>query len=138
MLQVNAALWNAIARTGQCRTPIGQLFSLTQEQQNQAHEREANRLEQLGVDPEVALAYLTVAPLLAERKAIADYKRMHSANLSLADVLPEVNTIQDAVILATRQHRLNREQATQLTELLAKLNSFETNDAPSAKPTPSP
>jgi hypothetical protein len=128
VLQVAASIWNRIAEAGTPRSPIGQLFPLSQEEQNQAHQREADRLQKMQIDPDVVSAYLEVAPLLAERELIAKYKDQHPARSTfLNEALPEVNTIQEAVLLSTRERRLTRKQQQQLSELLKKLNSFVPN-----------
>ena len=129
MHQISAATWNLVAELAPTKTQIGRLFRLDPEQMNQAEEREAERLEAEGYDPDVVLAYLEVAPYLVEREAIAKAKGLRPDNLNL-QAIPEVNTIQAAVLLSTRECLLTSGQQKQLTELLSSLNSLETSDEP--------
>ncbi len=80
-----------------------------------ALQAEEETLEAEGTDPVVAVAYLTMAPLLWEEKAIAAHVRH---NPELMGALPNVVDVGEAVIIATKDYRLNAPQREQLAALL--------------------
>lgn len=116
MLNVAAPIWNRIAETG-LTTPFGkQFFPLDEEEMSRQFDRATEMLEAEGNSPTVVRAYLEVAPLLLEREAISKYVTTHPQQRS---ALPEINTIQEAVLYSTRQHRLTGAQQRQLERLLS-------------------
>ena len=115
MLSVAASVWNQVAQQG-LRTPWARrMFNLNQEELTQAHEAQADALEAKGVDPQVALAYLDVAPLVMEKEAIS---RMRAERPMLASTLPETNSTDEAAALAIRDRALNAQQGSALLNLL--------------------
>ena len=115
MLSVAATVWNQVAQQG-LRTPWARrMFRMDQEALTEAHEAQAEALEAQGVDPQVALAYLDVAPLVLEKEAIS---RLREARPMLASTLPEANSADEAAALAIRDRALSGQQANALRTLL--------------------
>lgn len=116
MYQAPAAIWNAIAETQTLATPWAeQMFPLPEDDLAAALEAEERRLVDEGADGQVASAYLVVMPLLWERKAIRTFKAMGGPGNSL----PMVETVQQAVIVASKDYPLTKRQQATLAELLA-------------------
>ena len=120
MLQLDAQTWQKIAaQTGGFQTPFGKKYlTLDQAQMTAAHQKLADNLKQQKLDPQVITAYLEMAPLLAEREAISIYARKHP---QIREAIPEVLSTDEAVLIATSEHRLNINQATQLGRKLSAL-----------------
>ena len=68
------------------------------------------------------LAFRLVAPLLQETQAISDYILL-TQRLDLRSALPEVNSVNEAVMLASTEYRLTPSQQKKLTQLLKDLMS---------------
>lgn len=75
-------------------------------------------LEKMGADNRVILAYRLVAPLLMENEAISAYLE-ETQQPTLRASLPEVISVNEAVILASMEYPLTQSQQKQLTQLLA-------------------
>jgi hypothetical protein len=119
MYQVAAPIWNRIAEEGRlCSSAGKRLFHLNQDQLTIALDLEAKRLKDRGYDPAVILALLVVGPLFVERDAIRHYVAKHS---QYRHALPEVNSIQEAVILADLEYELTLTQQKELDYLLRML-----------------
>ena len=115
MHQAPAAIWNAIAETQTLKTGwAAQMFPLPAEEMETALEREEQRLTGEGSSAQVASAYLLTAPLLWEQDAIRAFKEMGGPGNSL----PMVETVQQAVMLASREYPLTTAQQKQLATLL--------------------
>jgi hypothetical protein len=69
------------------------------------------------VAPIVAAAYLLVMPLLWERRAIRTFKDQHP---EMNRALPPVETVEDAVEMASEEFALDSNQKQQLDALLEK------------------
>lgn len=120
MLQVAAPIWNRIAEYG-LATPFGEKFlTLNQQQMTDAQQLEYDRLTKAGTSPEAAISFLTLAPLLLERKAISRYAR---SNPQIRDALPEVTSVQEALHMAIAGDRLNPKQTAELRTLLEEAQS---------------
>lgn len=118
MYSVAAPIWNRVAKEQPLQTPMARaLFPLDQEGLNQALEAREMALTSQGFDPKVASAYLTVAPLLWEKAALATFSRDHPG---LSDALPEVVSPAEATSLATQEYSLTGSQQKILTGLLMK------------------
>jgi hypothetical protein len=74
-------------------------------------------LEAQGADNKTVLAYRLVAPLLQENEAISEYLLLVNSP-SLRASLPELTSVNQAVILASQEYRLNPSQQAKLTQLL--------------------
>lgn len=119
MLQVAAPIWNEVAKEGLATNFGKRLFRLSQEQQNDLLDREANVLQQQGHSQKAVRAFQEVAPLLGERQAIA---RFVKKNPGQRQALPEVNSLQEAVMLASQSHLLTTPQQRELENLLKAIN----------------
>ena len=114
MYQAPAAIWNAIAETQPLKTGWAQqVFPLPEAEMDLALEREEARLT-ADVGGQVASAYLVVMPLLWEQTAIRHFKAAGGPGNSL----PMVETVQQAVMLASRDYPLTKAQQTSLERLL--------------------
>jgi hypothetical protein len=74
-------------------------------------------IEAQGADNRTVLAYRLVAPLLLENVAISDYLGMTN-QLNLRASMPELTSVNEAVILASKEYRLTASQQAKLTQLL--------------------
>lgn len=118
MYGVAARVWNEVAKQEPLQTPMARsLFPLPQDQLNEALEARELALRGQGVDPKVASAYLSVAPLLWEQAALANYSR---ANPKAAQALPNVVSPAEATLLATKEFSLTASQQQSLNALLMK------------------
>ena len=121
MLQVSSAVWNQVAQRGM-KSPLGSaLVTLGPADLRRVYEQERERLEAKGTDPQVAAAYLMVAPLILEREAVADFV---AENPQYRAALPEVTSLAEALTLAGREYLLNRTQLKQLSRLLTQSASM--------------
>lgn len=114
MYQVPAEVWNAIADSQPLKTPWARkLFKLNQPAM-------LAELDAQGVDPSVVVAYQTMAPLLAENRAITAYIKQ-TGDSSLMSALPEILSVDEALLYAVPEWSLNREQLEALRVLLGNL-----------------
>ena len=118
MHQVPTIVWNEIAQSQALSQPWATLFRLDQaELTEQLPKLVDDPIEAKGADNKTVLAYRLVAPLLQENEAISDYLLLANSP-SLRASLPELTSVNEAVILASREYRLNPLQQAKLTELL--------------------
>jgi hypothetical protein len=75
------------------------------------------RLEQMGIDSRVTRAFLLVKPLLDENLAISRFVEQ-TGRIDLRSSLPEVQTVNEAIILASREFNLMPSQQVKLRGLL--------------------
>jgi hypothetical protein len=114
--QVAAPIWNRIAEHGGIASLFAKrLFSLNQDQLNAALANEEVSLQAVGVQSKVAIAFLTMAPLLWEAPAISSFLQ---DNPFYYDALPEVCGADEAVRYAGREFNLTSSQQAALLELL--------------------
>ena len=127
MHQAPTAVWNEIAASQPLSQPWATLFRMDEEQMPQGITQYLdNPAEAMGADNSTVLAYRLTAPLLIESEAISDYI-VETQNDMLRASLPELNSVNEAVELATMEYRLNPSQQAKLTELLkAALRSSPT------------
>ena len=120
---VAAKIWNEIADLGNLKTSWAQrAFRMDEDELIELEDREYEELEDRDVDPEVIRAFLDVRHLLTERAAIASYVKKHP---ELRGALPEVNSVNEAVLLATGDWPLSQSQTSQLKDLLNEALSEE-------------
>lgn len=120
MQQVPMRFWNEIAQTQEMKSPLwAAMFSLSPEQLSGATDDLSKALKMLTQDDRVILAYLLAAPLLVENEAISRYLEA-TDSLHLRSSMPELQTVGEAVILASKEYRLKPSQQRQL-ELLLRL-----------------
>ena len=120
MYQVPTVVWNEIAKSQALSQPWVTLFRMTQQELPAGLEKLVDApLEAQGADNKTVLAYRLVAPLLQENEAISDYIMLVD-NPSLRASLPELTSVNEAVILASQEYLLNPSQQAKLTQLLTK------------------
>ena len=111
-------IWNEIAKTQKLRTAWGKkAFALNPEEMASLVDQEYLELEKKGLSVEVCKAFLDLKPLLLENVAISRHIQQ-TDSLHLRSALPEVTTINEAVILASEEQMLSTSQQRQLTKLL--------------------
>lgn len=118
---IAAPVLNRIAESQPLKNEwVRKLFLMNQDELTRQHETQEQLLAKKGYPTPVILSYLTVAPLLAENEAISKYIEQ-TGNLTLRSALPELTTVNEAVLVATKEHRLNPSMQLQLKELLNSL-----------------
>ena len=116
MLQIASPIWNKIAPTA--KHPVWQrLMAMDAEAMGNEMERQFLQMQAQGVDDLVALAYQELAPLLQERQAVQAFSAM---NPQYREALPEVLSVNEAILLAVRDHHLKVSQTRELRKLLAE------------------
>ena len=121
MYQVPMAIWNEIAQSQPLSQPWGTLFRLTPEELPPMLEKLVDKVaEDQGANNSTVLAYRLVAPLLQETVAISEYLE-ETDRMDLRAALPEVNSVNEAVILASQEYRLSPSEQTKLRLLLERL-----------------
>lgn len=118
MYQVPMKVWNEIARSQPLSQPWATLFRLTPEELPAKLEELVDKpLEAAGADNRVMMAYRLVAPLLMETEAISSYLEETQQSMLRAS-LPELTSVNEAVILASTEYRLTPSQQSKLKQLL--------------------
>ena len=118
MYQTPALIWNQIAKTQPVQSAYWRsLMEMNQDQLTKALAKLEGELEAKGADASVVRAYLLVAPLLRENVAISRFLQAQPTP-ELRACLPELTSINEAVVLATEEFRLKPSQQTQLAQLL--------------------
>lgn len=116
LTSVATQIWNEIAETQELKSEWAKReFRLNPEQMAESEDREYQALLKRKIPHPVASAYLDLKPLLLERKAISAHLRK---NPELANCLPEINSISEAVTLASMDRPLSPQEQKQLTALL--------------------
>lgn len=120
MYQVPMRVWNEIALSQPLSQPWATLFRLEPEELAQGLERMVDKpLESQGVDDRTILAYRLTAPLLVETEAISAYI-LEGDQGYLRTSLPELNSVNEAVMLASQEYPLSQSQQAKLHQLLTK------------------
>lgn len=121
MHQVAQPIWNRVAKTEagkQLPRPWSQLLKADAEKVDQMIEELVYKpMDDEGTENKVQLAFKVVAPLLVANVAISDLISQEGEP-SLRQALPEVTSVNEAVILATTEYQLSPRQQKQLTRLL--------------------
>lgn len=115
MHQVHSQVWNEIAKQPLVSQLGKRVFHLPETEMDLELEKISAEMDQAGVPWEVRLSFTKVAPLLAEREAIAAFTR---ENPEYQRALPNVEDVGEAVILASMEDELNEQQQEQLAGLL--------------------
>ncbi len=133
MYQVPTAVWNEIAKSQPLSEPWATLFRMAPEELGAGIESLVDvPAEKAGADNRTVLAYRLTAPLLVENEAISNYL-LETQNPSLRMSLPELNSVNEAVTLASMEYQLTRSQQAKLQQLLAQaLRS--SRESPSSAP----
>ena len=103
---------NEIAK-GKIKTQWGQMMATANPSEEE--DKVTQRLREKNIPSEVIWSFTTIAPLLAERLAIAQYAKK---NPQIMNVAPEVLNYQEALSIATKEWRLTEEEQSQLMNLL--------------------
>ena len=120
MHQVPMPVWNEIAKSQPLSQPWATLFRMTPEQLPQGLAKLVDApAEAQGADNKTVLAYRLVAPLLQESEAISQFL-LETQRPNLRASLPEVTSVNQAVILASQEYRLTASQQQKLRQLLTK------------------
>ena len=120
MHQVPMPVWNEIAKSQPLSQPWATLFRMTPENLPKGLENMVDApAEAMGADNKTVLAYRLVAPLLQENEAISQFL-LEAQRPNLRASLPEVTSVNQAVILASQEYRLTASQQQKLTQLLTK------------------
>ena len=118
MHQAPTPVWNEIAASQPLSQPWATLFRMDDDQMPQGITKYLdNPAEAMGADNQTVLAYRLTAPLLMESEAISAYI-VETQNEMLRSSLPELNSVNEAVELATMEYRLNQSQQEKLRQLL--------------------
>lgn len=111
MQQHPAIVWNRIAETQTLRTEWAQaMFPLDDDQLASAMERQMEALTP-DLGDRLASVYLTIMPLLWEAQAILDAQ---AAGVPLVDSVTAMETVQEAVIAASRDYALTTKEQKRL------------------------
>lgn len=118
MYQAPTPVWNEIAASQPLSQPWATLFRMDDDQMPQGITKYLDsQAEAMGADNQTVLAYRLTAPLLMESEAISAYI-VETQNEMLRSSLPELNSVNEAVELATMEYRLNQSQQEKLRQLL--------------------
>ena len=118
MYQVAPRIWNRIAETQELLTPMARrLFPVDPEEMSEVLQKEEDGLVARKVPPVVAAAYLVVAPLLWEEKAIQAFVAEQD-DPALLRALPDVVGVEEAVTLASRDYPLTGQDQNRLRTML--------------------
>lgn len=117
---VATPIWNEIAETQELATKWGKMaFRLDAEKMSELINKEYRELKERGLPFAVIKGYLDLKPLLLENVAISRHIQ-RTDDLSLRSALPEVTTIDEAVMLASQDQPLTLKQQEQLSKLLSE------------------
>jgi len=121
MNRVPSAVLNKIAKFRMRSAEMRALFQMSEEEKAKHLEEEYQFLTKTAaVGGLAALAYLELGPLLAENEAISRYI-VRSGRLDLRSCLPEITSVQEALVYArTEWPLLEGEALRQLSNLLAE------------------
>lgn len=135
MHQVPTPIWNEIAATQHLKHPVwAKLFAMKDEAMTEAMNRIEDDLSLRGIDNRTILAWRLTAPLLQENEAISRYVMM-ARRPDLRSTLPELTTVNEAVILASSEYRLTPSQQARLSKLLQQSPKMPQSETPSERPT---
>ena len=112
---IPAAVWNGIAKETHLKTDWAKkAFLLTENEMETLEEKEADRLEKT-YPRLVVKGFQDMRPLLLERDAIRVWVKKHP---EYGSALPEVNTIAEAVAMASTDWMYDETEKKQLEKLL--------------------
>lgn len=118
MYQAPSAIWNEIAQSQQLKhKAMEYLFLMEPEELERALGQVDKDIEAQGVDPATIRAYHLTAPLLLENEAISRYIQQSNQHF-LRNSLPELVTMNEAILLAISEYGLKPSQTKKLRMLL--------------------
>ena len=106
---------------GTIKTRWGQIMRM--QDPAKGEDEEYNRLAKIH-GHNIAAAFTEVAPLAAERLAIAEYKEANPSE-ELERLAPEVNSLQEAAEIASRDRLLTMEETQKVLDLLRTDQTME-------------
>ena len=116
---MSAAIWNRVAEEQQLQTRMAAaLFPLSDIELEEELERRSNNLASQGYSSAVIVSYFILAPLLWENAALQAFVHDHPG---FRGALPDVLSIDEAVMIAERDRVLEVAEKDQLRKLLAQL-----------------
>ena len=122
MYQAPTSVWNEIAASQPLSQPWANLFRMDLEQLTRALGKIEKDLESKGVDARTIRAYLLTAPLLVENEAVSSFiQDMNRPELRAS--MPEICSVNEAMMLASAEYRLSQSQQARLSKLLHKAMS---------------
>lgn len=136
MTSIAPKIWNEIAETEPLATAWGKTaFAMGPDEIVESENKDFRAMKDAGIPPQVICAFMDMRPLLLERRAIA---RFVSSRPSLTEALPNVESVTEAVTMASKDHLLSRKDQTQLGKLLTEEMQQSRSSPGSARQTPSP
>jgi hypothetical protein len=116
LYQMPAAIWNRIAEEQALETPkANRLFPLSQAELDRDIQNREAELSAQGMTPSVIAAYLATWPLFWENAALQAFKVNHPI---YAPGLPDVTSLDDAMLIARSDRPLDEKEQAQLRRLL--------------------
>ena len=116
MYQAPARVWNEIARTQTLKTAWAKrMFPLDSETMAEWLDEELDRIAATGPSKALVASYLKIMPLLWENEAIAEFV---TTNPDLIPALPSVESVKEAVLIATMDYRMDEAEQEELADLL--------------------
>ena len=131
MYSTPTPVWNAIAASQPLTQPWARMFAMTFEELTKAWAEIYKEIEAKGADDKVCRAYAIVAPLLVENEAISSYI-MATHRLDLRMSMPEINSPEEAVMVASEDLRMAPSQQKVLLRLLREAVRKSAGAKPSA------
>jgi len=121
MYSVPRRILNRIAATQTLRHQWARnLFAMDEEGKVAALEGQADVLEARGVEQRVVMNYQVIAPLLAENVAISRFI-VAMDDLELRMMLPEIVTVEEALLIADMERPMSSDETVMLWLLLVGL-----------------
>jgi hypothetical protein len=117
MYQAATEVWNAIAASQPISPEWAPLFRANPTEQSTRLSVLTSQLDKRGLSPRAIRGFLLVAPLLSENEAISAYLE-EAGRLDLRAALPELTSINEALIHATMEFRLTPSDQEQLRQAL--------------------
>lgn len=119
MYQVATRIWNEIASTQQMATRKWErLCRMAPEELDRALAAEEERLAADGVPARAIRAYLALAPLLDENRAVTRYVE-GTASPSMRTFLPELTSPSELMTIAQEEYQLTPRDRAALARLIA-------------------
>ena len=117
MFQIPPILRRALLETGKIQNPRVKAI-LTEEDLTKAAEMTDKLAFQAVKDnPNLAAAWALVAPLLKENPAVSQVLMKHP---EAAQVMPEILTVDEAVLIAQQEYWLSESESNQLSQVLSQ------------------
>ena len=101
---------------------IASILKMPEPQLQKFLSKQVSDLRKKQVSNRVALAYQSIAPLMLENKAILAFLEIPE-NSSLSPALPDIKTVDEAMLLAQKEYQLIPREISRLKPLLSRLAS---------------